>query len=391
MSDDLELLRRYAAGESGSEEAFGELVRRHLNLVFSAGLRILGPDLHRAEDVSQMVFTNLARRASKIPPGTVLAGWLHRDACFKALEVLRGERRLRAREDRAMNETPPDSDFDWEQLRPELDQSLNDLPESDRIALLLRFFEGVSLTELGRRLGVSESRASRRVSNALHKLRCALRRKGITTTVSALAAVLTAQGLSAAPANLAAAITAQSLALVSASSTAAIGICSSVSIPATSTLLLAMKTKWITLVSIAVLFLGSATFIVVRQVARHESKRRAQAEIEQPIVESHLEIPRPEQLQHLQPAGPLVLQLINYAANHGGQLPPSLDAAGIDDNRFELLPVAGEVPNREGTPPKPILREKQPWTATNGKRSRVYGFSDGHTQVLSEGNTGFEP
>ena len=88
---------------------------------------------------------------------------------------------------------------------------------------------------------------------------------------------------------------------------------------------------------------------------------------------------------------PLLVQLVSYAADHGGQLPPLLAAAGIDDNQFELLRVAGKVPNSQGTPPAPILREKQSWTAANGKRSRVYGFADGHALVLSEGDTGFEP
>ncbi|MCX6624895.1 MAG: sigma-70 family RNA polymerase sigma factor, partial [Acidobacteria bacterium] len=264
MSNDLELLRRYAAGESQGEEAFAELVRRHLNLVFSAALRMLGNDAHRAEDVSQMVFANLARHAGDIPSATILAGWLHRDACFKALEVLRGERRLRTREEIAMNETPRDPDIDWGQLRPEFDQSLNQLRECDRDALLLRFFEGLSLAELGQRLGVGESRASRRVSNALNKLRGVLRRRGITTTASALASVLAVQGVSAAPANLAGVITAQSLALIPAASTVAAGLGSSTITSSPSTLLLAMKTKWIVLGGIAAVILGSVSFVAFR-------------------------------------------------------------------------------------------------------------------------------
>jgi DNA-directed RNA polymerase specialized sigma24 family protein len=57
--DDLELLRRYA--EEHSEAAFSEIVRRHLNLVYSAALRIVGGGAHMAEDVAQIVFGDLAR------------------------------------------------------------------------------------------------------------------------------------------------------------------------------------------------------------------------------------------------------------------------------------------------------------------------------------------
>src|SRR5882724_9771270 len=48
MMNDSELLRRYA--EDASEEAFAELVRRHLHLVYAAAWRQTG-DAHRAEDV----------------------------------------------------------------------------------------------------------------------------------------------------------------------------------------------------------------------------------------------------------------------------------------------------------------------------------------------------
>ena len=47
MNEDAELLRRYASEHS--ESAFTELIRRHVNLVYSAALRVAGEDIHRAE------------------------------------------------------------------------------------------------------------------------------------------------------------------------------------------------------------------------------------------------------------------------------------------------------------------------------------------------------
>jgi hypothetical protein len=60
-SDDLDLLRLYAKSRSGA--AFTELVRRRLNLVYSAAARIAGNEL--AQDVAQRVFTELAQRADE--------------------------------------------------------------------------------------------------------------------------------------------------------------------------------------------------------------------------------------------------------------------------------------------------------------------------------------
>jgi len=64
MTDDQELLREYA--KTGSEKAIGELVSRHLPLVFSAALRQVGGDHELAEDVDQNVFIDLVRKARPV-------------------------------------------------------------------------------------------------------------------------------------------------------------------------------------------------------------------------------------------------------------------------------------------------------------------------------------
>ena len=74
MIDDATLLRRYA--ENRSESDFAELVRRHLNLVYSAALRQVNGDTHLAQDATQLVFTELARKAAQLAGHRVLAGWL---------------------------------------------------------------------------------------------------------------------------------------------------------------------------------------------------------------------------------------------------------------------------------------------------------------------------
>src|SRR5689334_2187926 len=71
---DLELLERYA--KKGCEQAFSELVHRHLDMVYSAALRqVHSPQL--AEEVAQSVFTDLSRSAGRMRSDTVLTAWLY--------------------------------------------------------------------------------------------------------------------------------------------------------------------------------------------------------------------------------------------------------------------------------------------------------------------------
>ncbi len=209
--DDQQLLAQYA--KTGSQEAFAELVSRHLNFVYSTALRQVRTR-QLAEDVTQIVFANLARKAAAMPDQIVLAGWLHRDARFTALDVLRAESRRQAREQEAvlMNAPTPTPDPDWEQARPWLDEALNAMLPLDRDALLLRFFEKRSFKQVGAALGWSEEAARKRVDRALDKLRALLLRRGVTASASALSLAIMANGIQSAPASLAGTITAASLA-----------------------------------------------------------------------------------------------------------------------------------------------------------------------------------
>jgi RNA polymerase sigma factor (sigma-70 family) len=214
MTSDCDLLRRYA--ETKSEEAFAELVRRHLDLVYSAALRQVNGDAHLAQDVTQTVFTDLARKAEPLSRRLVLTGWLYTSAHFAAAKAVRAERRRRAREEEAqtMREwlQDPTPDLDWSKLRPVLDEAMHQLKETDREAILLRYFERRQLAEIGARLGVSENTARMRVARAVEKLRTFLNRRGVTLTATTLATTLATEAVVAAPAGLAVSVTAISLA-----------------------------------------------------------------------------------------------------------------------------------------------------------------------------------
>jgi RNA polymerase sigma factor (sigma-70 family) len=213
MLEDAELLRRYAAEKS--EPAFAELVRRHVNFVYACALRRVGGDRQLAEDVTQHVFTALARDAAALAQREVLSGWLFTTARNASAQVVRTERRRLARETEAqlMNEltSSPAHDAEWERLRPVLDDALDGLNDDDRQAVLLRYFEGKSFAEVGVKLRLTENTARMRVERALDKLHALLARRGVTSTTAALGLALANQAGVAAPAGLAASVTGAAL------------------------------------------------------------------------------------------------------------------------------------------------------------------------------------
>jgi RNA polymerase sigma factor (sigma-70 family) len=214
MIEDCELLRQYA--QAGDETAFATLVARKVNLVYSAALRQSGSDAQLAQEVTQGVFLDLARKARSLTHHTSLTGWLYTSTRFAATKAVRAQQRWqnRTREAQAMHEIEHASSAEpaWAQLRPVLDAALADLGDRDREALLLRFFEERPLAEVGSRIGLSENAARMCVDRALEKLRRMLARRGVTSTAAALGLVLTQHAVTAAPAGLATAATQTALA-----------------------------------------------------------------------------------------------------------------------------------------------------------------------------------
>jgi RNA polymerase sigma factor (sigma-70 family) len=212
-TDDRQLLREYA--REHSEAAFGELVTGHINLVYATALRVVNGDRHLAEDITQTVFIDLARRAGYLPSDVVLSGWLYRHTCFSASKAIRGERRRQTREQTALQMSALHENTDWDHVRPVLDDALNQLTESDRNAIVLRFLEQADFRAVGAALGISDDAAQKRVSRALEKLRDILGAAspaGAKLSVAALGSALGVGAATAAPSALAASVTIASLA-----------------------------------------------------------------------------------------------------------------------------------------------------------------------------------
>ena len=212
MIADHQLLAEYITNRSDS--AFGELVNRHIDLVFSAACRMTQNDRPLAQDVTQTVFADLARKAAQLPANVVLPGWLYRHTCFTASKAIRTERRRQVREQIAleMNALENQPEAGWDKIAPELEDAMNSLGDADRDALVLRFFRGRDFRAVGATLGISEDAAQKRVSRALEKLRDLLGARGVGLTAVTLGTVLIAESVTAAPVGLAATVTTMALA-----------------------------------------------------------------------------------------------------------------------------------------------------------------------------------
>ena len=224
MIDDAQLLRQYV--EDRSEDAFTELVHRHVNLVYFAALRRVGGDAPLADEVAQNVFADLARKASSLQNRPLLAGWLYTSTRFAAAQAVRSERRRRTHEQEAhtMHELHAAPEPDWEQLRPVIDAAMDDLNEREREAVLMRYFENRPLAEIGTKFSLSPDAARMRVDRALEKLRRLLARRGIASTAGALATAFATGSAMAAPAGLVAKIVSGTLSHVGTATTATLAL-----------------------------------------------------------------------------------------------------------------------------------------------------------------------
>jgi RNA polymerase sigma factor (sigma-70 family) len=205
MSDtDLELLERYT--RCRAEDAFSEIVRRHLDLVHSAALRqVRSPQL--AEEVAQSTFIKLAGHAHRLAPDTILTAWLYQVTRREAIDVVRREARRQLREQIAVEMNAMNANAaDWAQIEPLLDDAMQALDDTDRTAVLLRFFENRSLREVGNSLGTTDDTARKRVNRAIEHLREFFAKRGVTVGASGIVLVISTHAVQAAPAGLAVAI-----------------------------------------------------------------------------------------------------------------------------------------------------------------------------------------
>jgi RNA polymerase sigma-70 factor (ECF subfamily) len=175
---DVELMREVARGD---EKAFRELILRHQKAVVGTVARMLN-DPTEAEDIAQMVFVRVWQSAAKWTHDAKFTTYLFtitRNLVFNesrrrgrkkevSLESHEEHQPAIARADEAMQ---PSETLEKRELHRSIDRAIASLPEQQRMAVILRTFEGMDYEEIALALDTSVSS----VKSLLFRARATLR------------------------------------------------------------------------------------------------------------------------------------------------------------------------------------------------------------------------
>jgi RNA polymerase sigma-70 factor (ECF subfamily) len=172
-----------ARARQGDAEAFRTLVEAHARMAFGLAFRLTG-DERDAEDVVQESFIRAYRQLGRFEARSNFATWLHRIVANCAIDLLRARRSRREERLGEMAEDPladvrsdrpsPERLAVSADIRRRVTASMEGLTPLERVAFGLRHYEGRSIEEIGRQLGLRKSAAKHAVFRAVRKLRTAL-------------------------------------------------------------------------------------------------------------------------------------------------------------------------------------------------------------------------
>lgn len=170
----------------GDSEAFQALVERHSRPIFRLALRMTG-NPHDAEDVVQDTFLKAYRQLGRFESRANFATWLHRIAVNCAIDLIRARPRREDGHDTteldAMTASPssrPPGEASPERLmlstevQDRIAAAMGALSRMERAAFVLRHFEGHSIDEISRALGLKTNAAKHSIFRAVRKMRVAL-------------------------------------------------------------------------------------------------------------------------------------------------------------------------------------------------------------------------
>ena len=380
--DDIALLREYSAHDS--EKAFATLVTRHIDRVYSVALRHTR-NPHSAEEITQVVFVILARKSKQLRKHVILEGWLYQTARLTALTFLKSEiRRARREQEASMQTFLNENDSEaWAHIAPLLDAALADLNETDRNAVVLRFFYGKSLGEIGTTLGANEDAARMRVNRALEKLRQFFVKRGIASTTATLAGAISANSVQAAPAALAKTVTAVALAKGAAASTSTLTL-----IKGALKIMAWTKAKT-AVVAGAIMILATGTTTVVIKHYSHHSPIRL------PLTPANIASFERESNKLVNDAKMATLACWLFAGDHRNQLPANFAQLHAQRPETKLSDVdwdfvaSGDKDSFTNPDTTIYFLEKEPRQSPDGKFVRVYATVNGRVFLLTSPDEDF--
>lgn len=170
IDDDETLLRRMAAGET---EALSLLYTRYAAKLLGIGVRVLG-DRAEAEDVLHDVFVEVWKRAADFDAARGSArAWLAvrmRSRCLDRNKSPRNARAVAFDEEVAATQRAPDVDPLLRGRRQRVRAAVSTLPGDQQTVLDLAYFQGLSMPEIGERLGVPSGTVKSRLFAARQRL-----------------------------------------------------------------------------------------------------------------------------------------------------------------------------------------------------------------------------
>lgn len=162
---------------AGDTDAFRHLVERHSRHIFRLAFRMTGNE-HDADDVVQETFLRAYRQIANFELRAGFGTWLHRIAVNCALDLMKSRERKELSRAVELDEvleigTDPhqDSRVRSAEVREAVGRALDRLTANERIAFVLRHYEGRTLEEIGDTLGTRLNATKNTVFRAVRKLR----------------------------------------------------------------------------------------------------------------------------------------------------------------------------------------------------------------------------
>src|SRR3982751_1216682 len=173
-----------ALARDGDSEAFRALVERHSRAVYRLAHRMTG-NPHDAEDVVQETFLRAYRQLGRFESRANFGTWLHRIAVNCSIDLIRSRKHQESGADtadlehfEAATEDRVDPSPERLMLSTEVQErvgaAMATLSHMERAAFVLRHFEGQSIEEISRALGLKANAAKHSVFRAVRKMRLAL-------------------------------------------------------------------------------------------------------------------------------------------------------------------------------------------------------------------------
>ncbi|MCI0849098.1 MAG: sigma-70 family RNA polymerase sigma factor [Chloroflexi bacterium] len=169
----------------GNESALGTLYDRYGKSAYSLAFRMLG-DVHAAEDAVQEAFINIWRRAGSFSTARGTARtWIMAVVHHRSIDIGRKRRGIAPRELPLEFERLPENPSDtWSEVSNTLDgellkRCLEQIPEDQRIAIELAYFEGYTQREISELKGIPLGTVKGRIRIGMAKLRKILQELGL--------------------------------------------------------------------------------------------------------------------------------------------------------------------------------------------------------------------